>query len=226
MSTHPAPFDGMERHLREAIVLNRSRAPRYAALTQGASDALFRRLILSEGALLPLARLVDRWAAPFVAQGIPVVVDDFVPMARVPAFGRPIEPCLPMGTLEAEAARSVLRRLHRDSALGLPATVLASAAALRALHQLEEAQGLRYPMSVHLVESLGLCALHGIAHNSASGGETAALVATLVGLQRLGLVTLDPVDIYRRANRFHQEGLGIIVNEVPAIPFQAELRAA
>jgi hypothetical protein len=213
---------GMELHLREAIALNRARKERYARLTDGGSDGLFRRLIASEWVLLPVARLVDAQAAPFVAQGIPVVTSDFVPMESVAPFGTPVPPARAMSRADEAAARAILWRLVRRSNDGLEATAQACAQALEELRLLEGEAGLSFPMSRHLVESLGLAALHGLQHNQDSGGETAGLVRRLVGLQRLGLVTLDPVGIDRQANRFHQQGLGIIANEVPAIPFEEE----
>lgn len=216
---------GMELHLREAVALNRERMVRYRELTDGRSDGLFRRLIRNERALLPLARAVDAWARPYNEQGVPVVSDDFVSMELVAPFGTPVEPALPMGELEAAAARDMLWELYRSSGGNLEATVEACAETLEELSLLEQEAGLGFPMSRHLVESLGYTALHGIEHNQASGGETATLVAVLVGLQRLGLVTLDPVGIDREANRFHQQGVGILTNEVPPIPFEAALEA-
>jgi hypothetical protein len=216
---------GMELHLREAIALNRARKERYSRLTGGRSDGLFRRLILSERALLPVARLVDAQAAPFIDRGIPVVASDFVSMERVAPFGTPVPPTLPMSDEHAAAARAILRELHRASGGGLEATVQACALALEELQLLERESELSFSMSRHLIESLGYAALNGLRHNRDSGGETAGLVRGLVALQRLGLVTLDPVGIDREANRFHQEGLGVIANEVPAIPFEEALAA-
>lgn len=220
-----ATFAGMERHLKDAIALNSDRRARYAELTDGRSDGLFRRLILSERALLPLARVIDAQAAPFVARGIPVVEADFVPMERVAPFGTPVPPAAPMGEAEQAAARAVLRAVYRDSGEGLEATVRSCALGLEELRLVEREAGLSFAMSRHLLESLGYAALHGLEHNRASDGETAGLVAAMVGLQRLGLVTLDPVGIDQQANAFHQQGLGVITNEMPVIPFEEELGA-
>ena len=75
-----------ERHLREAIALNQARAPRYAALSGGASLPISRKLILAERLLLPLAWALDRWARPYHAADVPVLADVFEPMRRAPAF--------------------------------------------------------------------------------------------------------------------------------------------
>src|SRR5215207_3680309 len=76
-----------EHHLREAIALNRERAPRYAALSDGASRPISRGLIAAEYLLLPVARWFDRRAASYHRAGIPLLEDLFVPMALTPAFG-------------------------------------------------------------------------------------------------------------------------------------------
>jgi hypothetical protein len=215
---------GMELHLREAVALNSDRMERYAALTDGRSDGLVHRLILNERALVPVARAIDAWARPYNERGIPVVQGDFVSMERAAPFGTSMEPTMPMGDVEEAATKALLWDLYRTSGGSLEATVDACAQTLDELTLIESEAGVVFPMSRHLVESLGYSALHGIEHNRASEGETAALVGALVGMQRLGLVTLDPVGIDRQANAFHQQGIGILVNDVPPIPFEEELR--
>lgn len=93
----PGPF---ERHLREAIALNQARAPLYASLSDGASRAISRRLIVLERALLPVARVFDYRAAPYHQAGIPLLESLFVPMATAPEFK------------SASARRSSLRRSY------------------------------------------------------------------------------------------------------------------
>ena len=52
-------MSAFERHLREAIALNRERAPKYAAISGGATRPISRALISAELALLPVARWFD-----------------------------------------------------------------------------------------------------------------------------------------------------------------------
>ena len=75
-----------EQHLRDALALNQKRAPRYAALSQGASIPISRKLILAERLLLPVAWAFDRWAHPYHEAGIPLLTDVFESMDRVPPF--------------------------------------------------------------------------------------------------------------------------------------------
>ena len=75
-----------EQHLRDAIALNRTRAPSYAALGGDSARSISRRLILAERLLLPVAWAFDRWARRYHEAGIPLLTDVFEPINRVPPF--------------------------------------------------------------------------------------------------------------------------------------------
>lgn len=73
-------------HLREAIQLNKARAPLYKALSQGESGWLSWKLVLSERLSLMPAGALEWQARAFWKAGIPILCADFVPMAKTPAF--------------------------------------------------------------------------------------------------------------------------------------------
>jgi hypothetical protein len=81
-----------EAHIREALHLNRQRARYYAAITNGASNVVFRRYIFSERAVLPAAAWFDRRSAPYHAAGVPLLSSVFVSMGAVPDLTGAIEP--------------------------------------------------------------------------------------------------------------------------------------
>ena len=81
------PVGPFERHLREAIILNRERAPRYAALSGGSSWPVSRRLIAAEILLLPVARWFDWRAGRYHRAGVTLLEPLFESMAQAPAFG-------------------------------------------------------------------------------------------------------------------------------------------
>ncbi len=70
----------------EAIALNEARAPLYSSLSDGASLAISRRLMVTERALLPVARWFDRRARRWERAGIPVLEEVFMPMETAPSF--------------------------------------------------------------------------------------------------------------------------------------------
>jgi len=80
----PGVFEG---HLREAIALNRARAPVYARLSQGRSRVVSEALILAERATLPLARWYDTRARPYHDAGVPLMPSMFVSMEGLPEPG-------------------------------------------------------------------------------------------------------------------------------------------
>ncbi|MBA4158227.1 MAG: hypothetical protein H0X65_12220 [Gemmatimonadetes bacterium] len=75
-----------ERHLLEAVELNRHRAPLYAQLTNGQSRAISRSLIRYERLLIPVARWFDRRAEPYHRAGVPLLEEAFVSMERTPEW--------------------------------------------------------------------------------------------------------------------------------------------
>jgi hypothetical protein len=83
---HFASDGPFARHVREAIALNETRAPLYAALSGDASRPISRRLILAERAVLLIAPVFDRLAAPYHRAGISLFEDLFAPMASAPPF--------------------------------------------------------------------------------------------------------------------------------------------
>ena len=83
-ATVAGPF---EAHMRDAIALNAARAAHYAALSDGASLPLSRRLVRIETRLIPLARWLDRQARPYHEVGIPLLRAVFEPMSSAPPPG-------------------------------------------------------------------------------------------------------------------------------------------
>lgn len=75
---------GLTAHLRDAIRLNRARRLHHARVGGPRAFALSTVLIYVERALLPVARVLDRQAAPFVEAGVPILVADLAPL---PATG-------------------------------------------------------------------------------------------------------------------------------------------
>jgi hypothetical protein len=220
--TGPA-IDGFEQHLIDAISVNTERSAIYSARTDGATDALFASLIASEQMIRPVARLVDVWAMGLVADGIPVVVNDFVPMEHNQPIDTPIHTAAAMDDADLAAANAIIATLleQSESINGFD-VVDASAEALYALEALEEAEGVYFAMSRHVIESLGYAALHGLHYSCDSDGEADALVYTLVGIQRLGLLMFDVTHYDKQANVSHQDGVGVLINDLPMIPFIVE----
>lgn len=203
-----------EQHLLDAIALNAERAPRYAALSGGASRAISRRLILAERALLPAARWFDRRAAPWRRAGIPMLEEIFVAMEGAPAFapsGRPI-----IASTSGPPADAVRRRVlagYRqggfDGAAGALEIEIASLAAepgadCMARHLLESAHRLTMlaPGYLRMADERGLA-------------SPRWLLALLLRLHLWGLGAASDLDA--RARPLQARGIPILAQDLPPI---------
>ncbi|MES2963646.1 MAG: hypothetical protein V4760_07120 [Bdellovibrionota bacterium] len=84
-----ASHECFRNHLREAIVLNLERRPLYAALSGGQSKAISDRLVLLERLALVSSHLTndfDELDRVYRKAGIQVLCEDFMTMAKTPAF--------------------------------------------------------------------------------------------------------------------------------------------
>lgn len=211
----------MERHMREAAALNRERMPLYAALTDGRSRAISRRLIWAERLAIPVAWYVDRRARPFQRAGIPVVCDDFVPVADTPAFQERSDDPPPLSAFAPSDPRRIRRalgRAQRDG--GFPAV---SAAVAGELQRLQGAPHF-HCMLRHLLES---------ALRVSSQAPLYEEQARRLGLRSPGGVSRMMLDLHlaalgeaarldRRAAPLQAQGIPILCQDVPPIPPYAD----
>ncbi len=217
-----SPEEGFAQHLEEAIQLNRSRRDVYDRLSGGRTRSLSNQLILLEQLTLPFAYVLDRWATRFQERGLPVLKEDFVSMQDVRS---PFAPPRWRGVASAQETERIQDwldgyRKTLGEALGrndFAAIAQASHDLLGRLEDAEQGQQVHWAMTKHLVESLGLAAMNALDYAERSGGDTLRLSRTFIRFQALGLLGATSVD--RKAQGFHRQGIGIVVNDIPEIPF-------
>ena len=214
---------GFESHLWEAIEIYEARSRQYSQMTNGESDALFNRLIAMERASILMARFIDYKARPFNTQGVSVVQGDFVPMVLSKT---PEDLILPSAVFSAETTEvsqelMKLLRTHHNSS-DFEALVWDVESALLIIETFEEAHNIHLPMLKHIIESIGFAALHAIQYACETENKTVPVSKLLIAFQ---IMVLNDAVIYfdQQANRFHQLGIGVLVNDLPAIPFLTEL---
>jgi hypothetical protein len=207
-----------ELHLREAIALNRERAPLYARLSEGRSRAISRSLILQERLLLPVARWFDGRAEPYHRAGVPLLGDAFVSMDRTPAFAAPGHPLpapprlRPNGRHLARAVRAALR------GEGLPA-------AERIMRREIETLSAEPRVSRHAATH---ARIHPPDRRARPHHERMASDRGLPSPRPISLRILRlhlrgfpaAVRLDRRAEPLQRRGIPIIVNDVPPIPYE------
>ena len=215
-------IDGFEKHLQDAISLYGERKVQYSEQTGGATDALFDRLILTETLLLPVAKTYDARAYPFTEQGIAIIQNDFVPMDDNRGFDYPLPPAAELTEELEQQARDIIRQLFAIDGQDAFAVSDAVNNVLRSIDVLEHRHNIYLPMSKHLIESLGYGALHSLYYRCESANKTYQLGQDLMALQLLAIKIGNPLGYDRDANVFHQQRVGVLLNDLPHIPFLQE----
>lgn len=216
--------DGMEKHLEDAIELYSERQALYRQLTAGRSDALFKKLIASEQISLGVARYFDTKAFAFNRQGIPIVEADFIPMEHNLGFGVPIAKAKPLNGELQKQVRAALQKikLSRNNFRSLANQCHET---LSWINTFENQHQIYLPMIRHIIESIGFAALHAETFSTQSAGATVSLSRKLVLIQILAMRYLNLLSYDVAANEFHQQGIGILINDLPHIPFLEEYKA-
>ncbi len=225
----PKPHEeGFSDHLEAAIRLNRRRRDIYDRLSGGSSRSFSNTLIALERLTLLPAKLFDAWAKNFQEKGIPVLKDDFVPITEVKS---PFAPPRWRGVADDAAAERIqgwLDTYRRALAKGLDANDFAGLAQtthtlLSRLENVETESKTHWAMTKHMIESLGMGAMNAARYSAQSGGETQRFSRAFIRLQGLGL--MGSVALDRKAQNLHARGIGILVNDIPDIPFARRWQA-
>ncbi|WP_299456234.1 hypothetical protein [uncultured Microscilla sp.] len=214
-------------HIKEAIEINQRRKKIYAQQTQRQSVGVSNWLIMSEKTSLPIAHYFDWRARKFNQAGIGVVASDFVPMDAILPPETP-----PLYLQQASPAYlHEVTRLTQAFAQKLKATLktynfeaacAATEDALQQLAQIEHHAQAHFAMLKHLLESIGYASVNAPQYAQLSNGATSKLSCQLIRIQAKGLSLALRID--SRAQKIHQLGTGIIVNDVPPIPFMERWR--
>ena len=217
-------MSGFHQHIRDAIRINRLRRPIYGAMAGRPARRASGMLIRTEYICLPFALLFDRRGKRFNEAGIPIILDDFVSMEEI---GDPHDPptyANRAGRGEFEALSSELSeyvRCVRDSARTMDFAKAArdTERMLTAATERETRCEAHFAMVRHVLESIGLAAVNAMRFAELSQGETRRLSRDLLLFESKGMRAAVALD--RRAQEVHTLGVGIIVNDLPAIPFPA-----
>lgn len=103
-----------EKHLLQAIQINKTRLPLYAALTDNQSIRISNQLIFWEIIALPLAKITDWCARKYQSAGIPIVKEDIVSMDFTPEFKVCSSvPPLPLAQFVCQNGNSIKRRIYK-----------------------------------------------------------------------------------------------------------------
>ena len=209
-------------HVKEAIKTNHERAKFYADISNGETKGLSKLYTSMEYALLPVAAIFDRWARQLNLQGIPVLVNDFVSMSAIkPAATIPLNTAA-LDKDGRKAFRKILDAFQNQvftaaSRKNFVQVQMTAIEALASLRQLETRYSCNLSLSVHLVESIGLAGRNADNLSHSFAGRPDNFYRAFIIAQNAGVKMFSLIDL--KAQRFHSQGIGIIVNDLPAIPF-------
>lgn len=222
------PSKAFYNHLAEAIDINTERKALYAKMSNNKSLWISRPLILLEKASKIVAIFIDHKAEKYQKAGIPIITNDFVPMHPLPAYDTP-----PLYRKGADSSTiKKVDKILKNYSKALSSNVLngdfqkvaqLSYDTLEEIKNIETTHQCHFAMTRHLIESIGFQALHSMEYEKASQGNTKSLSKTCLRFQALGIsggLWLD-----KQAQPLHQMGVGIIINDVPHIPFESEFQA-
>lgn len=216
---------GLYEHLYEAIISHEKRMPYYASVTGGQSDPIFKKIAFMQRMNLPVAWYIDLQARKFQKNGIPIIVGDLKSMATIPPKEQ--KPKY-HGVLDnqifneirihlREYQKKALKFVKADNFAGVAAETLKMVNYVRYMEKQHKAH---LAMTVHMLDSVGYTALHADKYQKQSQGETDNLARQFLKIQILPLQECLPAD--KKAQNIHKLGAGVIVNDVPDIPFLQE----
>lgn len=212
-------------HLVEAIELNLSRRNHYSANAGFRGRLLSHLLVTSERLCLPIARYFDSKAKVYIERGIPVVKNDFIDMADTPDINTPLTYRGRANRATFQLVRKMLLTSTKQTLKRLESGNYLSAAeeiekCILSLEEIEKKEAVHFAMVKHVLESAGLAAIHAhdyILEEKSIHGLCQRLVAIQIKLSASSLL------FDRLAQACHEKDVGIVVNDVPPIPFLREL---
>jgi hypothetical protein len=209
-------------HLLEAIDLNETRRPVYAAWTGNESVAISDALIASERAVLLIASWMDARARPYRDAGIALLCEEFAPMSLAPPLQRRPD-ATPAAQSSGSATAAAMQngaeiRRELERALDRRGLLAVSLLAERTIARLDSDPD-RNCLLRHVLESFHRVAV--LAPRQHARALAAGLPSPLpisVDLLRAHLLSLEmAADLDARAAPLQARGIEILCRELPPI---------
>jgi len=220
--------DAFYSHLKDAIEINKERKKIYAKNTNNQSTFISNFMILSEQMLLPVAKYFDWKGKKFNAVGIPIVINDFVSMDNIKSVHE--EPAYKNSVSEAHLKQLTISMREFKKLLiaslekyQFEKTCEATENMINTVSSVESLSCSHFSMLKHLLESIGYASVNAVNYSKSSCGKTKKLSKQLIMIQANGLTVALKIDL--QAQKIQALGEGIIVNDVPVIPFLSQWHA-
>lgn len=217
---HPK-FFAFSFHILHAITINIVRLFYYGIKSKGKSLILSFCLITSELFTLPLALFFDIWALPKQLLGSSILSIDFVSMSHIEKASKKMTPSLPF---QKNQLHSLIKITQKVTSLLKEATDYleiypALVKEIDKLIALEKKSQCHFQMTKHMLESVT-----GIIWNQKNRSfEEQKKVKTLFQfLIRSHIQSFSLAILFDRlAHPLHEKGIGILIHDIPEIPYQS-----
>ncbi len=214
--------DSFEAHLRDAIAQNLNRRPVYVRSGGMRAWTILSLQILAERASLPTARRWDREAKVFQAEGVPILQAELAQMSDAPDINSTIADCAAPDRAVARALKDEIRGYGCKLRQPIDKHDLKSIDEItrdlwNRLQKRQLAARLHAPLLIHVLESLGAFARHGREFGHRTDGRSVPLSLKIIKGHAQVLRLALWLDI--RAWPLHHLGIGLLINDLPPIPF-------
>lgn len=214
-------------HTISALKVNSKRKKYYASLTNGSSKFITFILNCFSIIMLPITFFVDIYANKFIKKGVKILQNDFVELTEINLKTKAVERTnafsndvyKQVDNIRKNYISAIRKSLRKKELFDV---CILSAEFLQNISLVEIENNCNIPMTKHIVESIGFNALHGIKYSKQSYGKTLKLSIFLIRLHVCGLLnSLKLID--KPSQKFFSKGVGIVINDIPKIPFLDEL---
>ena len=207
------------KHLTEAIHVNKLRRQYYSIRTNGRSLLLSNLLILLEYLTYPIAYYFDWRGLAYQRRGVPLFTSEFLPMDIVSKKHSPLYTSS-FGLSTRKELNQLIENFKNNinSNPTLENLKAISQCSMRLIHNIKKVQlknTVHLSMTLHLAESIYLVASKGILHAKLCNQASIPLSMQLIQIHSIALKSAIKLD--QLANRCHQQGVGILVNDLPTL---------
>ncbi|MBN2892069.1 MAG: hypothetical protein JXL97_09395 [Bacteroidales bacterium] len=213
-------------HTISAIKINNQRKKHYSSLTNGKSRFISNTLKFCSVLMIPFTLIIDLYSKKFNKFELKILENDFIQLSEINIENKPIErqniiseaDYIKVNKLRKEYLKTIKQQLKQKKLIELCEN---SAKFIRQIEMIEKEGNCNIPMTKHIAESIGFNALHGIEYSNRSFKKTLNFTIFIEKFQLLGLYnSLRLID--KRCQLFFQSGVGIVLNDIPSIPFLKE----
>ena len=207
------------KHLSEAIQVNKLRRAYYSTRTSRKSLFLSNLLIILEYLTYPIAIYFDLRGLAFQKKGVPLFTTEFLPMDIISESTPPAYTSL----LDSDTQKKVndLTASYKNMINYRPTLsnlYVISRSARMLIYDINNIQlknAVHLSMTLHLAESIYLVSSNGRQHAQMCNDASVSLSMQLI---RVHIAVLSlAINLDRLANKCHQLGVGILVNDLPTL---------